>query len=156
MKNDKYVACIAYYALLCKCASCRRVKCCKIAPLYSVTRSVTHAYIVHIQLTMILQMSLLQEQIAILFFLNSSWTLYCQLGLLVIGNRENVGQNFGMIQNRKKTDVRFTSLNWVISSSLFLNPCRDKWQNPTITNSHYLLFSFFHRRFITCSTGACL
>ena len=105
MKNDKYVACIAYYALLCQCASCRRANCCKIAPLYSLTRSVTHAYIVYIvyiQLTMILQMSLLQEQIAILFFLNSSWTLYCQLGLLVIGDRENVGQNFGMIQNRKK------------------------------------------------------
>ena len=78
------------------------------------------------------------------FYFSSTWVeLYCQLGLLVIGDRENVGQNFGMIQNRKKTEVRFTSLNWVISSSLFLNPCRDKWQNPTITNSHYLLFSFF-------------
>ena len=52
--------------------------------------------------------------------------------------------------------VRFASLNWVISSSLFLNPYRGKWQNPTIANSHYLLFSFFHCRFITCSTGACL
>ena len=47
-----------------------------------------------------------------------------------------------MIQNRKTPDVRFTSLNWVISSSLFLNPHRDKWQNSTITNSYYLLFSF--------------